>query len=110
MFLLKGVWHGERKLAGKDALLLLGLLWLTLACYKLVCFLWLCMLSVLSSLVFGKELAISSKKVTKAPQDFTQAEEDRMPPKMTATYHTCLQAVCTNTKQQVNNERQLEKE
>ena len=46
MFLLKGVWHGERKLAGKDALLLLGLLWLTLACYKLVCFLWLCMLSV----------------------------------------------------------------
>ena len=68
------------------------------------------MLSFLSSLVFGKELAISSKKVTKAPQDFTQAEEDRMPPKMTATYHTCLQAVFTNTKQQVNNERQLEKE
>ena len=50
------------------------------------------MLSFLSSLVFGKERAISSKKVTKAPKDFIQAEEERMPPKMTTTYHTCLQA------------------
>ena len=38
IFLLNGVWQGERKSAEKDALLSLGLLWLTLACSKLVCF------------------------------------------------------------------------
>ena len=53
IFLLADVLHGERKLGEKHALLSLTFTGTSLACYKLVCFWWLCMLSFLSSLVFG---------------------------------------------------------
>ena len=69
------------------------------------------MLSFLWFLIFGKERAISSKKVTKAPKDCIQAEEERMLPKMKATCHTyACKLVFTNTRPQVNNERQQERE
>ena len=55
IFLLNGVWQGERKSAAKDALLSLGLLWLTLACFKVGLFLWwLCMLSFLSFFIWER--------------------------------------------------------
>ena len=55
IFLLNGVWQGERKSAAKDALLSLGLLWLTLACSKVGLFLWwLCMLSFLSFCIWER--------------------------------------------------------
>ena len=47
IFLMTGVWPGERKSAEKDALLLHTFTGTSLACYKLVCFWWLCMLSSL---------------------------------------------------------------
>ena len=55
IFLLNGVWQGERKSAEKDALLSLGLLWLTLACAKLVCFCGGCACYLSFRFVFGKE-------------------------------------------------------
>ena len=85
IFLLADVLHGKRKLGEKHALLSLTFTGTSLACYKLVCFWWLCMLSFLSSLVFGKERAISSKKVTKALKDFIQAEEESNLPQILAS-------------------------
>ena len=64
IFLLADVLHGERKLGEKHALLSLTFTGTSLACYKLVCFWWLCMLSFL----FGKERAITSNNVTRAPK------------------------------------------
>ena len=55
IFLLNGVWQGERKSAEKDALFSLGLLWLTLACSKLVCFCGGCACYLSFRFVFGKE-------------------------------------------------------
>ena len=55
IFLLNGVWQGERKSAEKDALFSLGLLWLTLACAKLVCFCGGCACYLSFRFVFGKE-------------------------------------------------------
>ena len=68
------------------------------------------MLSFLWFWIFGKERAISSKKVTKAPKDCIQAEEERMLPKMKATCHTYACKLVFNTRPQVNNERQQERE
>ena len=52
ILLLTGLWHGDSKSAGKDALLLHTFTGTSLACYKSVCFWWLCMLSFLSFFVF----------------------------------------------------------
>jgi len=77
IFLMTGVWPGERKSAEKDALLLHTFTGTSLACYKLVCFWWLCMLSFPSFFVFGKERGISSKKVTKVQKDFIHISRQR---------------------------------
>ena len=124
IFLLTGIWHGDSKSAGKDALLLHTFTGTSLACYKLVCFWWLCMLSFLSLFVFGKERGISSKKMTKARKDFIHKsrqrknateDESNLPHMLASRWkqpatHAC-KLVFTNTRQAAgDNERQQENE
>ena len=94
IFLLNGVWQGERKSAEKDALLSLGLLWLTLACAKLVCFCGGCACYLSFRFVLGKERGNSSEKVAKARRktECIRADTEKMPQKMAATCHTRPQA------------------
>ena len=109
MFLLNGVWQGERKSAAKDALLSLGLLWLTLACSKVGLFLWwLCMLSFLSFCIWQRTGKL--KKVAKARRKTAciRADTEKMPQKMTATCHTRPQASHHKYKAAGINERQQE--
>ena len=112
IFLLTGIWHGDSKSAGKDALLLHTFTGTSLACYKLVCFWWLCMLSFLSLFVFGKERGISSKKMTKARKDFIHKsrqrknateDESNLPHMLASRWKSATHAcklVFTNTRQQ----------
>ena len=119
-----GIWHRDSKSAGKDALLLHTFTGTSLACYKLVCFWWLCMLSFLSLFVFGKERGISSKKMTKARKDFIHKsrqrknateDESNLPHMLASRWkqpatHAC-KLVFTNTRQAAgDNERQQENE
>ena len=106
--MLNGVWQGERKSAEKDALLSLGLLWLTLACAKLVCFCGgsACYLSFR----FFWERTGKLKKVAKARRKTAciRADTEKMPQKMTATCHTRPQARLHEHKTANINERQQE--
>ena len=68
IFLLADVSHGERKLGEKHALLSLTFTGTSLACYKLVCFWWLRMLSFLSFFGIWEERAITSNNMTRAPK------------------------------------------
>ena len=108
--MLNGVWQGERKSAEKDALLSLGLLWLTLACSKLVCFCGGCACYLSFRFVFGKERGNSSEKVAKARRKTAciRADTEKMPQKMTATCHTRPQARLHKHKTANINERQQE--
>ena len=108
--MLNGVWQGERKSAEKDALLSLGLLWLTLACSKLVCFCGGCACYLSFRFVFGKERGNSSEKVAKARRKTAciRADTEKMPQKMTATCHTRPQASLHKYKAAGINERQQE--
>ena len=110
IFLLNGVWQGEHKSAEKDALLSLGLLWLTLACYKLVCFCGGCACYLSFRFVFGKKRGNSSEKVAKARRKTAciRADKGKMPQKMTATCHTRPQARLHKHKTANINERQQE--
>ena len=110
IFLLNGVWQGERKSAEKDALLSLGLLWLTLACAKLVCFCGGCACYLSFRFVLGKERGNSSEKVAKARRKTAciRADTEKMPQKMTATCHTRPQASLHKYKAAGINERQQE--
>jgi len=107
--LLNGVWQGERKSAEKDALLSLGLLWLTLACSELVCFCGGCACYFSFRFVFGKERG-NSRKVAKAQRKTAcvRADTEKMPQKITATCHTRLQASLHKYKAAGINERQQE--
>ena len=108
--MLNGVWQGERKSAEKDALLSLGLLWLTLACAKLVCFCGGCACYLSFRFVLGKERGNSSEKVAKARRKTAciRADTEKMPQKMTATCHTRPQASLHKYKAAGINERQQE--
>ena len=100
-------------LLGKDALLLHTFTGTSLACYKLVCFWWLCMLSFLSFFVFGRERVSQARRCRRCGKTSSiQADKQRMPLKMKATCkhmlasrwkqpatHACKQ-VFTNTRQQ----------
>ena len=71
------------------------------------------MLSFLSFFVFGRERVSQARRCRRCGKTSSiQADKQRMPLKMKATCHTCLQAslVFTNTRQQAINERQQENE
>ena len=87
--------------------------YISLACYKLVCFWWLCMLSFLSFFVSGRERESQARRCRRCGKTSSiQADKQRMPLKMKATCkhmlasrwkqpatHACKQ-VFTNTRQQ----------
>ena len=85
--------------------------YISLACYKLVCFWWLCMLSFLSFFVFGRERESQARRCRRCGKTSSiQADKQRMPLKMKATCHTCLQASLHKHKTAGDNERQQENE
>ena len=123
ILLLTGLWHGDSKSAGKDALLLHTFTGTSLACYKLVCFWWLCMLSFLSFFVFGRERvsqarrcrrcgktsSIKADKTKNATEDESNLQTHACK-QMKTTCHTCLQASLHKHKTAGNKERQQENE
>ena len=98
------VWYSCRQVYGTETASPLERMlyfYISLACYKLVCFWWLCMLSFLSFFVSGRERESQARRRRRCGKTSSiQADKQRMPLKMKATGHTCCKLVFTNTEQQ----------